>query len=502
MNKLCVLLLLFSLFSASFFSCKDDFENYSTSPHDLLMFSVDTLRFDTVLSTVNTPFNTFMVYNRNSKPLLISSIQLKNAGESPFKINVDGQAGNSFSDIEIRANDSLYVLVDIKPDKTGNNQPVIITGHIEFVTNGQSQEVILEAYGQDVVVWKGLTLSSHTVLSNLKPFLIYDSLVIDEGIVVDVKAGTTFYMHKNAEIIVKGALRINGSAEKPVVIRGDRMDAMVGVPYDLIPGQWGGIRFTSTSFDNVFEYARIRNGNFGLKLEPSDPSRSKLKMNNVVLTNFKGILVHSVNCRLSAENCEFSNSKGALLNLIGGNYSFTHCTLANYYASSQEAGWGNSDNETVQLLTYYVEEETDTTHYSIEQADFYNTIVWGMKNQSSSKIQLGISGNAFLNYYFENCVIPNKDATNDDVNDPKIIPRLVNCLIDKYPEFLDINPAKEGKDEYEFYYDFRLDSISPARNTANPKFARRFPYDINGIDRFLDEGPDIGGYEYELRTKN
>ncbi|MDR1436614.1 MAG: hypothetical protein LBI65_00700 [Candidatus Symbiothrix sp.] len=506
MNKSCGLFLFFSLFLASFFACNDDFENYSDSPHDLLSFSVDTLRFDTVLSAVNTPFYAFRVYNKNSKPLLISSINLKNAGTSGFKINVDGQAGAHFNNVEIRANDSLYVLVDIKPDKTGKNQPVIINDYIEFITNGQQQGVVLEAYGQDVVVWRGLTLSSGSVLSNLKPFLIYDSLVIDEGIVVDVKEGTVFYMHKNAEIIVKGTLRINGSAEKPVTIRGDRTDFMVGVPYDLIPGQWGGIRFTSTSFDNVFEYARIRNGNFGINMELSDPSRSKLKMNNVILTNFKGALIRSANCRLSAENCEFSNSRNALLSLTGGNSSFTHCTLANYYASNLEAGWGNSKNETVILSsTYYHENDTgrvNPEYYPVLQADFYNTIVWGMQNRTTSQIAIEENDSSFISYYFENCVIPNESATNDDVNNPDIVPRVVNCLINKYPEFLDISPAKRREDDTEFTYDFRLDSISPARNIANPKYARRLPIDINGISRLSDEGPDIGGYEYELRIKN
>jgi hypothetical protein len=339
-----------------------------------------------------------------------------------------------------------------------------------------------------------LTISTDSVLSNLKPFLIYDSLVIDEGITVDIQEGTTFYMHNNSEIIVKGTLRIKGTFEKPVIIRGDRMDAMVGLPYDLIPGQWGGIRFTATSFNNVVEYARIRNGNFGMKLELSDPSVSKLKMANVILTNFKGILIYSVNCQLSAENCEFSNSKDALLNLTGGSYSFTHCTLANYYASNLEAGWGNSENETVRLNTTYYPgtEDGEPEYYPILQADFYNTIIWG-KHQNSSKITIEENKNASINYYFENCVIPNDDATNDNPNDSA---KVVNCVINKYPQFMDIDPGKGDKEDYEFVYDFRIALISPARNVANPKFSQNLLYDINGIDRFLDEGPDIGGYEY------
>jgi hypothetical protein len=505
-NKSCGVFLPLFLLPAIFFACNDGFENYSNSPHDLLSFSVDTLRFDTVLTTVNTPVNAFMVYNKNSKPLLISSIKLRNAGTSGFKINVDGQAKTGFEDVEIRANDSIYVLVDIKPPTTGDNQPVVITDYIEFITNGQQQTVVLEAYGQDVIVWKGWTVSSDSILSNEKPFLIYDSLVVKEGVTLDIREGTVFYMHKNAELIVKGTLRMKGTLEKPVIIRGDRLDSMVGVPYDLIPGQWGGIRFTSTSFNNVFEHVRIRNGNFGVKLELSEPAESKLKMTNVILTNFKGILVYSVNCRLSAENCEFSNSKDALLYLTGGSYSFTHCTLANYYATNPEAGWGNSDNETIRLNNVYYpekegEEEAKPEYYPVLQADFYNTIIWGMKNQSSSKILIEESGESSIRYYFENCVIPNEDATNDDVNDKDTPPMVVNCLINKYPEFIDINPAKEDKNSHEFVYDFRIDSISPARNVANPKFTESLPLDLNGVDRFLDEGPDMGAYEYE-KVKN
>ncbi|MDR2087213.1 MAG: hypothetical protein LBP72_08565 [Dysgonamonadaceae bacterium] len=475
-----------------FGSCRDDFEDYSKNPRNLLSFSVDTLRFDTVLSTVNTPFKAFMVYNRNEKALLISSVKLKRAGESGFKINVDGMAGNEFNDVEIRANDSLYILVDIKPEIQGNNQPAIINDYIEFTTNGQQQNVVLEACGQDVVVWKGISIATDTVLDSRKPFLIYDSLVVEEGVVVDAGEGTTFYMYKNAEIIVKGTLRLSGTSEKPVVVRGYRTDALLGIPYDLIPGQWRGIRFTATSFNNVFEYVHIRNGSSGIVFEPSSPDVDKLTMKQVKLSNFKGPLLHSVNCRIKAENCEFSNSQEALLTLIGGNYTFIHCTMANYYASAREAGWGNSDNETVRLLTYCLKEDGDTVHYSIEQAAFYNTIIWGMKEQASSEIQLRKSGDAVINYYFENCLI-NADATNDDVNDPSIVPTVVNCIINKNPEFLDTSPLKDGKDE--FIYDFRIDSISPALNVANRQVAERIPYDMNGVSRLSDDGPDIGAYE-------
>jgi len=78
---------LFIIFlSTNFFACKDDFENYSYNPQDLLSFSADTVSFDTVLTTVNSPVLAFRVYNRNAKSLLISSIQLAEGTNSDFKI--------------------------------------------------------------------------------------------------------------------------------------------------------------------------------------------------------------------------------------------------------------------------------------------------------------------------------------------------------------------------------------------------------------------------------
>lgn len=211
------------------------------------------------------------------------------------------------------------------------------------------------------------------------------------------------------------------------------------------------------------------------------------------MTNFKGILLNSVNCHIEAENCEFSNAKDGILNLIGGSYRFTHCTIANYYMSNQEVGWGNSSNETLQLRFKYCEEEsTDTIYIPIHKADFYNTIIWGQGSGSGILIEGNEKDDTnYINSFFQNCVIPNEEATNDDPDDPNIVPQVVNCLIYVDPKFLQIRSD-------DLSYDFRLDSISPARNVADPQFSISLPLDLNGNNRFTDKGPDIGCYEFGM----
>ncbi|MDR3338495.1 MAG: hypothetical protein LBT25_00115 [Candidatus Symbiothrix sp.] len=489
-----VYLLLISL-PAIFFACNNDFENYSVNPQHTLTFSTDTLAFDTVLTTVNSPLRYFKVYNRNSKPLLISSVTLAAGTDSNYKINVDGFAGLTFENIEIGANDSIYVLVDIKPVETGQFTPALLNDYVVFTTNNVRQEVVLSAYGQDVFTWKGITLTSDSLLDNQKPYLIYDSLVVETGARLTINEGAVFYMHNNAQLIVRGTVIVKGSLEHPVVFRGSRTDDIVNIPYDRIPGQWGGICFAPDSYENVFENVHIRNGKFGMDFALSEPTRNKIIMKNVVLTNVSGTLLNAVNCDIVAENCEFSNARYALLNLTGGSYRFTHCTLANFYPVAPDAGWLNSDNETLILAdTYYPESGEEEKYFPILSATFSNTIIWGAKLTSGIKIEQDPASE--IHYIFSNCLLPN-EGSNDD--------HFIACIFRKDPLFTDNAFLDEAKDKNErnvyATFDFSLQEKSPARDIADPDIARTVPYDIKGFYRFTDGQPDLGAYEYKTENK-
>ncbi len=491
MRNLAYIMLLSLL--ASFFACSDDFDDYSISSNDILTFSLDTVRFDTILSTINTPYTTLKVYNKNSKSLLISSIGLRD-GDQGFKINVDGQAGSYFQNIEIRSKDSIYIFIDALPSESGQNLPFFFEDHIEFMTNGVGQEVVLEGSSQDVEIYQGKEITVNSILSNNKPYLIYDSLVIREGSTLSIQEGATLYMYNNAEIIVEGTLNIQGTPDSFVHIRGHRTDKMNTIPYEYVPGQWGGIRFSATSYNNKIEYAHIRNGNYGMNFDPSETMNTKLEMNNVILTNFKGDLINAINCKIIANNCELSNARGTLLNLIGGDYTFAHCTVVNLYESPTQWGWGNSDNRTVYLSDTYTSEEGEKTIYPLQQADFKNTLIWGRKYRTSSGVSLSSEKSATMNYYFLNCLLPNQGENDND---------FVNCLFAEEPIFVkdDITTLKDPEnpaagEKYDFVYNLRLDSVSPLIDRGDWTTARTLPFDLDNKSRISDGGPDIGAYEY------
>lgn len=297
-----------------------------------------------------------------------------------------------------------------------------------------------------------------------------------------IPEGTTFYLNGKARIIVYGNIKAIATKDKPIIFRGARTDYLLKIPYDRVPNQWEGIFFKSSSFENEMEYVNIRNSNYSLYFEKSDPEKSKLKIKNSVLTNSAANMVTAYSCNIEAENCEFSNSGKTLLYLNGGKYNFTQCTMANYMV------WGsvNPTGKTLVLSNVTIDSKNNKTGLPLLEANFNNSIIYGNKNiESRISFPDTTSGKGIpFNYYFRNCLI---SADSAKLNQSQISA----CIYNKDPKFLDSNNS-----DTLYMYNFHLDSISPARNTADPEIAKKLPYDMDGVSRLQDKGPDMGAYEY------
>src|SRR5690554_6007015 len=105
-NILFLLVVLFTLATTA--SCKK--EKFFSKGN--LAFSVDTVVFDTVFTTIGSTTQNFRFYNTDNKKLLIEEIQLMGGENSPFRINIDGISGIYHKDIEMLAKDSLYGFVE------------------------------------------------------------------------------------------------------------------------------------------------------------------------------------------------------------------------------------------------------------------------------------------------------------------------------------------------------------------------------------------------------
>src|SRR5204862_807932 len=87
------------------------------------------------------------VYNNNNQPIR-TNIRLAGSTTN-FRINVNGLPGRSFNDVEIRANDSIWIFVEVTVDPNTATLPYVLSDSIVFETNGNVQDVKLAAWGQN-----------------------------------------------------------------------------------------------------------------------------------------------------------------------------------------------------------------------------------------------------------------------------------------------------------------------------------------------------------------
>ena len=233
-------------------SCIDD--AMTTSSSDVLTFSRDTVDFDTVFTDVGTPTARLIVSNRAKKGINISSIKFRNT-DTWFRFNVDGVSGTEFHDVDIRGRDSIYVFIECFIPETQDASPGLVEDELEFITNGVTQTVRVEAYGQNVTRLRNVRLSSDTRFTADRPYVIFDSLTVEKGVRLTIDPGVQMLFHDGASLVVEGSIEALGEAGKMIAMRGDRIDNVLpDVPYDILTGQWEGVRIAPESFDNRMEY--------------------------------------------------------------------------------------------------------------------------------------------------------------------------------------------------------------------------------------------------------
>ena len=126
------------------FACKK--ESFVTSPDARITITADTVKYDTVFTTAGSVTQSFKIVNENDQKINISSIKLMGGNSSAYKINVDGFIGPEVNNLEIAANDSLYVFVSVVIDQGANNLPFVVQDSIHVNYNGRDRWVQLEAW--------------------------------------------------------------------------------------------------------------------------------------------------------------------------------------------------------------------------------------------------------------------------------------------------------------------------------------------------------------------
>ncbi len=469
---------LLSLMLSLFFSCRK--EDFSGSARDLV-FSVDTLFFDTVFTEMGTATRNIRIYNPTNKDIRISRLQMRNPN-SVFRLNADGLSGPVIEDIEILRGDSIFVFLEATIDPNGTNTPMVVEDALEVFGNNQQSALPVFAWGQDAVyirpnqVVAGLdinVLPQNTTWTPEKPIVVFGYAVVDSAGTLNIQPGTQVHFHSGGGLWVfkDGLLNASGTVENPIVFQGDRLEAF----YDELPGQWDRIWINeSQQGDHTFKNCIVKNGLIGLQIEPLPTEENRLApiypngidIENVVLRNHSlaGILAH--NYRIRAGNVGIYNcGQSAMIITGGGEYQMSHFTIANYW------------NQTVRSDASVVISNVHLNVVrSIENSYLENSIVTGTEDDE------------FFVSYFEGEIdgepAPENDFTlrysNVSLEEP------ITNIPTQNVQYAD--PRLTGDD----VKGYQPDAGSSALNAGIPS---NYPNDITGKSR--GPQPDLGIFEID-----
>jgi hypothetical protein len=461
-----------------FSSCRKD--TITTKSSAKLSFSADSVLFDTVFTTIGSSTRNIRVRNKNNQRIKISNIALQKGNSSQFIMNVDGLKGTSINDVEIAANDSIYIFIQVNVNPTNQNSPLIISDAIVFSVNGNTQEVTLEAWGQDAyyhypkfaLKFRDGSFLPYTLISNNptvdttwnndKPHVVYGWLVIDTYQKLTINAGTRLYFNNRAGLWVYryGQLKVKGAPGNEVLFTGARREK----EYADEPGQWDRIWINEGSTQNEIDYAIIKNGFIGVQAELIGDTLNvpkRLRITNTKIQNMSKWGLYGFAYNIYGGNNIISNCQEQCVNLVlGGNYTFIHNTFANY--------WNKEDTRKEPVLK--INNYSGNQILPLDTCLFANCIVDGILN-NGQEIVLDVKTDnlSFLpKYFFTNCVM----KTQMDLSDPA---HFQDNLKNAYCDFRD--PSN---------YHFEIGNntkAGPLNGSTAGTYALKFPADIKGSSR-------------------
>ena len=397
---------LFLLLLLAIGACKK--EQFTTDGSDKLEFSDAKILFDTVFVSIGSVTKNFRVYNNNNQAIR-TNIHL--AGSSAnFRINVNGLPGRNFNDVEIRANDSIWVFVEVTVDPNNSQSlPFILSDSIVFETNGNVQDVKLAAWGQNAhfIVADHFVhgLPPFAIVTNydwdsILPYVIYGGFAVVDTLNLTIHEGTKIHFGNGAGLWIYqgGGLKVKGSKDHPVVFQGMRRESSFADE----PGQWDRI-WINDGKDNEIDYAIIKNGFIGLQTEVilSTPSPTKhLTVTNTIIKNMAGFGILSRNFVIDGYNNVIANcGLYCAAFTIGGSYDFTNCTFANYWKLNQRS------TPVMYLNNFYTDNSGNNVannNTALTNTSFKNCIIYGTND---NELELDIKTDTLSDHQFKNCII-------------------------------------------------------------------------------------------------
>jgi len=465
--KLKHILILLSFLSI-FFACN----RFKNAEPGELSFENDTVFFDTIFTQVGSTTKIFEVYNNTNKAIKIDQVFLAAGENSKYRLNIDGSSENNAKNITINAKDSLFIFIEVTINSAKDD--LIEEDSIIFISGNNRQRVVLDAVGKDVHLINGALINTQTWIAD-KPYLIYNSILIDSLQTLTIDKGVEIYLHRNSNIYVKGTLNANGDKDNEIKLRGDRIDDDY---YTDKPGQWGGILFLYGSNNNILNYLKITEATIGIYIDSmlNDLTPTVVISNSEIShCSYSGIYALNTYCEgynLVISDCGVYN----IGLLMSGIYNFYNCTIQNDYSSSIR------NSPTVGVQNFYVDNNERRIYGGHISAYFTNCIIYG--NLKNELVISEYDTTNSMTFLVENSLL-------------KIDLSVIDTSLSMYKNIIaNSDPLYVDKDKFNFHLSIKSPAINKANLQVDNSNSAFLQFDKDGIDRLSANKPDIGAFEY------
>lgn len=462
-QTLLFLLLLFS-FGLFFSSCKKD--SFITSADARLNITTDSIKFDTIFTTTGSITKSFKIKNENEQKLRLDKVKLMGGAASAYKININGAYTTELSNIEVAANDSIYVFVSVTINPNAANLPFVVSDSIQIQYNTNTRYVQLQSYGQNANFLRNNIITGTITWNNALPYVILGGLQVDAAATLTIPKGCKIYAHADAPILVDGTLLVNGTKNEPVIFTGDRLD----FNYKDLPASWPGIYFRSSSKNSVLQFAQIKNANQAVVATGASVNANpKVVLHQCSIDNAYEAGILCTGSNLQADNSLISNCGNNVSLNYGGIYNFTHCTVAafsNLYITHK--------NPVLNITNAALQNGSIVT--ADLNASFRNCIFWADTGFVTNEVVVNKQGSNLFTVLFDKNIYRGADPANSTLTG----------------NIRNANPLFDSIDVTHKYYDFRINhGTAPGIDKGA---ATGFLKDLDDNSRNVGL-PDIGCYE-------
>ena len=138
------------------------------------------------------------------------------------------------------------------------------------------------------------------------------------------------------------------------------------LPYDRVSGQWQGIHFNTSSYDNEIEFADIHSTYNGIVCDSSSIDRSTLSLRRSTIHNCQGYGLLATNCKIDVSNSQNYKHAERLCCFLWWQHNVEPlhpCAVLSFDGNRGAAlRFGNS---------------SDGKQYTLQQFNVFNTLITG-----------------------------------------------------------------------------------------------------------------------------